>query len=137
MVDILPNHVSGPDWLAWRPRAAELAEKPDAFFLEKAMESLSSIFSMSDGKLKKSLRDFRIFNWENEPWSRGAYSYSKLGFRSARFISRESIQNRIYFAGEAYYEGAHPGTVESGRCQWFGDSQTVAGRNEVEKLLFV
>lgn len=77
------------------------------------MESLSSIFSISDAELKKNLRNFRIFNWKNEPWSRGAYSYSKLGFRSAGFLSRESIQKRIYFAGEAYYEGAHPGTVEA------------------------
>ncbi len=99
-------------WLGG-PRAAELADKPDAFFLEKAMESLSSIFSISDAELKKNLRNFRIFNWKNEPWSRGAYSYSKLGFRSAGFLSRESIQKRIYFAGEAYYEGAHPGTVEA------------------------
>jgi monoamine oxidase len=99
-------------WLGG-PRAAQLADKPDAFFLEKALESLSSIFSISEEELKKSLRNSRIFNWKNEPWSRGAYSYSKPGFRSARIISRKSIQSRIYFAGEAYYEGAHPGTVEA------------------------
>jgi monoamine oxidase len=99
-------------WLGG-PRAERLAEKPDAFFFEKALESLSSIFSMTEEELKMNLKDYRIFNWKREPWSRGAYTYPKLGFRSAGIISRKSVQGRIYFAGEACYEGPHPGTVEA------------------------
>ena len=57
--------------------------------------------------------DFRIFKWGNEPWSRGAYSYSLAGSGKAKAICREPIQNRIYFAGEGYYEGPYPGTVEA------------------------
>ena len=99
-------------WLGG-PKAAQDADKPDMFFLDKAIESLSAIFSVSTKKVKNDLGDFRVFNWKNEPWSRGAYSYSNVGFRKTKFICRKPVQNRIYFAGEAYYEGPYPGTVEA------------------------
>jgi len=99
-------------WLGG-PRAEQLSDKPDSFFLEKAFESLSSLFSVSTEKIKHELKDVRIFNWKNNPWSRGAYSYSLVGSGPAKAICRKSIQNRIYFAGEAYYDGPFPGTVEA------------------------
>jgi len=99
-------------WLGG-PRAELLSDKPDSFFLEKALETLSSLFSVSVEKIKQELRDVRIFNWMNNPWSRGAYSYSLVGSGAAKAICRKSIQNRIYFTGEAYYDGPFPGTVEA------------------------
>jgi monoamine oxidase len=99
-------------WLGG-PRAEQYSDKPDSFFLEKALEVLSSLFSVSTEIIKQELKDVRIFNWKNNPWSRGAYSYSLVGSGSAKEICRESIQNRIYFSGEAYYDGPFPGTVES------------------------
>lgn len=99
-------------WLGG-PKAAQASDKPDEFFLDRAMESLSSIFSIPPGEIRKNLKESRIFNWKNEPWSRGAYSYPVVGFRKTISICREPVQNRIYFAGEAYYEGAYPGTVEA------------------------
>jgi len=95
------------------PRAKQLSDKPDSFFLEKAFETLSSLFSVSIEKIKQELRDVRIFNWMNNPWSCGAYSYSLVGSGAAKAICRKSIQNRIYFTGEAYYDGPFPGTVEA------------------------
>ena len=99
-------------WLGG-PRAEQYSDSPDSFFLEKALEILSSLFSVTMEKIKQELKDVRIFNWKNNPWSRGAYSYSLVGSGPAKAICRESIQNRIYFAGEAYYDGPFPGTVES------------------------
>ncbi len=99
-------------WLGG-PRAEQYSDKPDSFFHEKALEILSSLFSVSMEKIKQELKDVRIFNWKNNPWSRGAYSYSLVGSGPAKAICRESIQNRIYFTGEAYYDGPFPGTVES------------------------
>lgn len=94
-------------------RALESAGRPDSFFFEKAIESLASIFSLSADQIKNYLKDYRIFNWKNEPGSRGAYSYSRVGFRNSKTVYRKPVQNRIYFAGEACYDGAHPGTVEA------------------------
>jgi monoamine oxidase len=99
-------------WLGG-PRAALLAGKPDEYFLDKAIESLSGIFSIPPEEIKKGLKFSRIFNWKNEPWSRGAYSYSMMGTLHAKAVCRKPILNRIYFAGEAYYEGPWIGTVEA------------------------
>lgn len=99
-------------WLGG-PQAVHLAHEPDEFFKEKAIESLASIFSISSDEIRKSLKDCMVFNWRNKPWCRGAYSYPKYGFRTAIAICRQSLSKKIYFAGEAYYEGPYPGTVEA------------------------
>jgi monoamine oxidase len=99
-------------WLGG-PRAEQVADEPDEFFRNKAIDSLASIFFVSTDEIKKGLKECRIFNWKNEPWSRGAYSYSLVGSGDAKAICRKSLQKRIYFSGEAYYEGPYPGTVEA------------------------
>jgi monoamine oxidase len=108
-----PSHV--PMLTGWLggSRALEFAGQPDSFFFDKAVESLVSIFSLSADEIKNNLKDYRIFNWKNEPGSRGAYSYSRVGFRNSKTIYRKPVQNRLYFAGEASYDGPHPGTVEA------------------------
>jgi len=112
-------------WLGG-PKAARFADNENAFFLDKAMESLSGIFSLSREAIKKGLKHVSIFNWKNEPWSRGAYSYDLAGYSQAKSVCRKSIENKIYFAGEAYYEGPYPGTVEAA---------VVNGRETARKLL--
>ncbi len=99
-------------WLGG-PRAIQFADEPDSFFLDKAIESMSALFSISIEETRSKLKDFRIFNWKNIPWSRGAYSYSMVGSGHAKAVCRESIDKRIYFAGEAFYDGPFQGTVEA------------------------
>jgi monoamine oxidase len=99
-------------WLGG-PAAAVVSQQADSYFLEKGLESLSTIFSVSVSELKSELVDFRVFNWAKEPWSRGAYSYATVESKRAKILSRKSWDRRIYFAGEAFYEGPHPGTVEA------------------------
>jgi len=94
-------------------RALKFAKESDGFFRDKAIESLSSIFSLPLQKIKEGLKECRIFNWKNEPWSRGAYSYSKVGSEKAKAAFRQPLLNMVYFSGEAYYEGPYPGTVEA------------------------
>jgi monoamine oxidase len=43
----------------------------------------------------------------------GAYSYNKLFTTAARQLLNEPIQNTLYFAGEALYDGNAGGTVEA------------------------
>ncbi len=99
-------------WLG-EPLAEKFSEQPDEFFLNHGFETLSSLFSISVSDLKKELADFRVFNWKKEIWSRGAYSYPTVQSRQAKISGMKSWAGRIYFAGEAFYEGAHPGTVEA------------------------
>ena len=57
-------------------------------------------------------------DWGNTPYIEGLYSYPKTGqLANYRDLMREPIDNKIYFAGEAfhsiYYQTLH-GAVESG-----------------------
>ena len=94
-------------------KAIQFANEPDEFFLGKAIESLAGIFAISPDIIKNGLKEVRICNWKKEPWSRGAYSYAMAGFDKAKATCSKSVQNRIYFTGEAYYDGPYPGTVEA------------------------
>jgi monoamine oxidase len=99
-------------WLGG-PSAESVSQEPDEFFLKHGFESLSAAFSIPVPELKNLMADFRVFNWKKENWSRGAYSYATVKSQQAKILSMRSLERRVYFAGEAFYEGSHPGTVES------------------------
>jgi monoamine oxidase len=60
----------------------------------------------------------RVTRWGKDPYSRGAYSFPKVGSRraDAAVLSRP-VGNRLFFAGEATsrYFGTVPGAILSGR----------------------
>ncbi len=58
----------------------------------------------------------------------GAYSFDKLETATARKILNLPIQETIFFAGEALYEGNAPGTVEAA---------LVNGREAAEKVMTI
>jgi monoamine oxidase len=81
--------------------------------LEESLHSLSSIFKMERHTLKEKLTGWKIFDWSKEPFALGAYSFDKLETATARKVLNLPIQETIFFAGEALYEGNAPGTVEA------------------------
>lgn len=52
-----------------------------------------------------------VQNWTTEPFVRGAYSYSKVGMGNAREIAAQSVDNKLFFAGEAMNTNGHHQTV--------------------------
>ncbi len=99
-------------WLGG-PKALDFAHESDDFFREKAFESLASLFSMNIEKIKNGVKECHVFNWKKSRWSKGAYSYAKVGYRTTKEAAKKTLNDRIYFSGEAYYEGPFPGTVEA------------------------
>ena len=77
------------------------------------MESLSAMFNIPVEALNDLLTDAHIANWVNEPFVYGAYSYGMLGSEKAREQLTTPVEQTIYFAGEALYNGDAPGTVEA------------------------
>jgi lysine-specific histone demethylase 1B len=53
-----------------------------------------------------------VQNWTTNPFIKGAYSYSTIGMGDARKIAAESIDKKIYFAGEAMNLNGHHQTVQ-------------------------
>ncbi|MFI5153072.1 MAG: flavin monoamine oxidase family protein [Chitinophagales bacterium] len=96
--------------------------------LDLSLGSLANIFSTSADLLKKQLSSSHLFNWNEDPFSLGGYSYSMPATRNALQQLKKSISRRLYFAGEALYDGDSPGTVEAALHSGY----EVAGRIETE-----
>ena len=98
-------------WLAG-PKAMELKDKTEDEMLEKGLQSLSYIFAVDKLFIEKKLEAHFIVNWAVEPFTYGAYSYATLDTNWAKKILCEPIEDTLYFAGEALYDGSETGTVE-------------------------
>ena len=85
----------------------------EAELLDSALFSLSKIFNIPERKLRNNLKAARVFNWLDQPYSAGAYSYAMPGSKSARQFLGKPISDTLYFCGEAIYDGPDQGTVEA------------------------
>jgi monoamine oxidase len=98
-------------WLGGPP--AELISKlGNDEIRELAIQCLERLFHLQ-GKLKKELKQLKVFNWANEPFIRGGYSYSTLYTEAASKVLAEPFNDTVYFAGEACTGGESRGTVEA------------------------
>jgi monoamine oxidase len=95
------------------PQAKELVTADDKTILQFALQSLSAIFEQPVAELKRLLTASFIANWNRDIWTRGGYSYDTPESKQARELLSTPILNTLFFAGEALYEGASPGTVEA------------------------
>ena len=107
------------------PQAWQLENKDDNAILEIALQSLSSVFKKPINELKELLTASAVANWINDPYSKGGYSYCTTESAKALKIFDTPIQDTIFFAGEAFYDGPSPGTVEAA---------LVSAKNVVEKI---
>jgi monoamine oxidase len=81
--------------------------------LEQCLLSLAAIFSRDMVLLRSELAAFRIFDWHDQPFVHGGYSFDMVTTPACRQLLRTPVAETIYFAGEAIYEGSVPGTVEA------------------------
>ena len=101
------------DWLtAWvgGPRAAALSTEPDDVIVERAVESVKSLFG-GHVNVAGLLEEARFNDWARDPLARGAYSYVLVGGEDARRRLAESMVNTLFFAGEAADDSGEATTV--------------------------
>ena len=108
------------------PKVKKISKQSDAELEELAFESLSTIFNISMESLQEMKEFAAVFNWDNMPLSAGGFSYDTLNSPSARAVLSTPLFKTIFFAGEALYNGDHPGTVEAA---------LVSGQNAVAQIL--
>jgi len=109
----LPQHstlLTG--WLSG-PNAAKMKDFDDETILAEALHSLSHIFKINFTDIKEKLQWYKVLNWTKDPYTRGSYSYSTLRTKSARKVLIEPLEETLFFAGEALYDGPEMGTVEA------------------------
>ncbi len=95
------------------PAALSAAGYTNDELLQKAMASLAKVYTITVEMLKDNLLIGHVFNWHTHTYTMGAYSYDMLQSADAKRLLSTPIQNTIFFAGEAVYNGDHPGTVEA------------------------
>jgi monoamine oxidase len=99
-------------WLGGPP-AEKLYHETNDNIIHLAIQSLSAIFNITPGFIQDQLSDAKVFNWDKDPFARGAYSYALPETKEARKFLSEPVEDTLYFAGEALHEGDSPGTVEA------------------------
>lgn len=99
-------------WLGG-PNAERFKNLSEEDILQKALNSLSHIFTLDSNVLKKDLAHYAIVNWATDPYCCGGYSYDVVDGKRLKQILKEPVEGTIFFAGEGLYEGLEIGTVEA------------------------
>ena len=94
------------------PATKDLDRSSEALH-HRALSSLSYLFDCSLDEIQQHLRHIYIADWVQDPYAHGAYAYATVNTQNARALLMTPIDNTIYFAGEAIYEGPAMGTVEA------------------------
>jgi monoamine oxidase len=97
----------------WAPfRAAELLSgKSSEFVVGRSLETLHRLLGVAIQDLQQSLEATYFHDWQSDPFSRGAYSYAKVGADGAQEELGRPLEGTLFFAGEATDVSGHNGTV--------------------------
>lgn len=98
-------------WLAG-PQAEKNKNTSDENIINMALDALGYIFNADRSFLTKNLHAGKVVNWQTDPFSLGAYSYTTVESNEAKKILAQPVEDTLFFAGEALSEGTAMGTVE-------------------------
>jgi monoamine oxidase len=106
---MLPLHVPVLTGWAGGPKSDALSGLPETDVIDRALASLADLFGTR--RLADMLVAGRCHDWQSDPWSRGAYSYVRVGGASARKDLARPVEGTLFFAGEAADTGDQASTV--------------------------
>jgi monoamine oxidase len=75
------------------------------------LQTLSRLFAVGLEELTQLFDDAYFHDWQNDPFSRGAYSYGGVDADGAQQALASPVENTLFFAGEATDITGHNGTV--------------------------
>lgn len=107
----MPNKL--PTITGWAPFlcAEKLSSQSREFVVERSLQTLSQLLNVDCGMLRDRLRNAFFHDWQSDPFSRGAYSYGKVGSDGAQQALASPVANTLFFAGEATDTTGNNGTV--------------------------
>lgn len=97
----------------WAPfKCAErLSGQSRDFVVDRSLRTLAHLFHVDDRTLRENFRHAQFHDWQGDPFSRGAYSYGKVGSIAAQQALASPVGNALFFAGEATNTNGNSGTV--------------------------
>ncbi len=110
-----------PLLVAWvgGPRGRALAALDRVAQASTCVASLATVLGRDPHEIAAELVATHTHDWLDDPFSRGAYSYARVGGADAGTRLAEPVEHTLFFAGEATASGGNTGTVhgalESGR----------------------
>ena len=106
--------VESPVLVAWFgfPDSAELVRQSRDDVESKTIAAVARLFHITRRNLERRLRACHFHNWSQDPLTRGAYSYARVGGNDAAKALSRAIDGTIWLAGEAYDSEGRTGTVE-------------------------
>jgi monoamine oxidase len=86
--------------------------------LETGLSSLARTLAVPRRLIDTELEAWRVYDWQRDPFARGAYSWVPVGKLPAQRTLAEPVDDTLFFAGEAThfagYSGTVHGAIESG-----------------------
>ena len=113
-------------WLGGPPSAAYITQT-DKELLALAFDSLATLCNETVETMREQFSNGHIFNWHTIPHVGGGYSYGTPASAAAQVLLNTPIENTIYFAGEALYNGTSPGTVEAALVTGKAAAEKISG----------
>jgi len=97
----------------WAPFHAgeRLSGQSESFVIDQALSALSRLLHETPTRLQKEFIAAHYHDWQGDPFSRGAYSYGKVGCDGAQQALAAPVENTLFFAGEATDVTGNNGTV--------------------------
>jgi monoamine oxidase len=106
--------IESPVLVAWFgfPESADLVNQSRDDIESTTIGAVARLFRITRRTLERRLRGCHFHNWSRDPFSRGAYSYARVGGSNAGKTLSRAIDSTIWLAGEAYDPEGRTGTVE-------------------------
>ena len=105
--------VRAPVLIGWHggPGATALAQRPTEEIEEVAIASLARQSGVSQRRMRDMVEAVWTHDWTHDPFSRGAYSYQRVGGSEAPAALARPLRGTLFFAGEASDVEGRTGTV--------------------------
>ena len=116
--------------VAWSggPPAAELTGKSPEEVAAAAFKGLAEQTGISRRRIESLVEGFWIHDWNADPFSRGAYSYARVGGSGAARTLAKPVEGTLFFAGEATDLEQRTGTVEGAIASGLRAAKQIAAR---------
>jgi monoamine oxidase len=98
--------------VAWvgGPKATALGGVSRSELIERALSGFGALFG-EPALARKEFEGGVMHDWGHDPFARGAYSYVAVGGENARAVLGASVDDTLFFAGEATSGNGQGGTV--------------------------